>query len=305
MKILLVDDDEITLNMMHLIIEEEGYETRMAENGVQALTVFNEFNPDLIFTDIEMPGMNGLELLVAVREQHPETIVIVATAHGSEEYALQALRAGANNYLRKPVDLEELREILKKYDLAIEHRLSTQKIVQFVVQNDLTMQLDNRLELIFPIVDYLLLHTAQMLSEDEISRCRFGLIELLTNAIEHGNLGITFDEKTGALESPNGFDRLINDRLTDPALGQRKVTVKFHLEQAFLEWAIADEGGGFDWQSLPQEIEGSSLFAFHGRGIILSRFQFDELEYLGNGNTVRIRKLLRDVANPSSVAKVL
>ena len=81
--------------------------------------------------------------------------------------------------------------------------------------------------------------------------------------------------------------------MTSPLMGDPngiKVTVDFTMDAEACEWVISDEGDGFDWRSVQNPIEDEDLFKAHGRGIFLARFQFDELEYLGNGNTVRVNK---------------
>ena len=290
MKVLIVDDDEITLELLDHALMTAGHETAVAHNGKVGLKAFREFNPDLVLTDIEMPEMNGLELLTKIRRERSDTIVVMATGMGSEEYAVEALRLHANDYLRKPVESKELLALVKKYEATLQDQLLTQEITKTIVQSELKMELDNRLDLIFKTVDFLLSQTGDVMDKNDLCGARLGLGEILTNAIEHGNLGITYDDKSAALEHADGFTSLIEERLADPALANRKVSVDYKLDESGCEWVIKDEGDGFDWKSLPDPSSGQGLLESHGRGIMLSRFQFDELEYLGAGNIVRLKK---------------
>jgi len=290
MRVLLVDDDEITLRMLGHTLEQAGYETRAAEDGARGLEIFEDFAPDLVLCDIEMPEMNGLELLAAIRERSAEAIVVMATACGSESYAIEALRARANDYLRKPVEPRQLLALLKKYAGALEPASIATEMANLIVRNAITYQIDNSIDRIYNIIDHMLMQAGRALTQDDRLAIRLGLGELITNSIEHGNLGITYEEKTEALVEEGKFFELVKTRLMEPERAERKVTIQFKMDESGWEWVIEDEGEGFDWRSLPKEPDGGDLWAMHGRGILISRFPFDEFEYRGAGNIVRVKK---------------
>ncbi len=97
MKILIVEDDLASSEMLRLSLEKEGYECLLAENGNQALLMHSEHKPDLIISDVRMPEMDGIELLEKLRSIEEETIIIIVTGHSNEELALRSLELGANN----------------------------------------------------------------------------------------------------------------------------------------------------------------------------------------------------------------
>lgn len=107
-RILIVDDDESLRRVTELQMEELGYTVRTAPGGVEALGILEREPQDLVLTDLKMPGMGGLELLREVRERWPETTVIVITAFGTVETAVEAMKAGAYDYITKPVHPDEL-----------------------------------------------------------------------------------------------------------------------------------------------------------------------------------------------------
>jgi anti-sigma regulatory factor (Ser/Thr protein kinase) len=120
-----------------------------------------------------------------------------------------------------------------------------------------------------------------------------GLVEILTNAIEHGNLEIDFETKREALEGSNeDWHNLIKSRLEDEVFKDREVQIMFRMNNEFCEWEVTDQGVGFDWKNLPDPNDPEMLLAANGRGIMLARLQFDELEYNEKGNHVRVRKYL-------------
>lgn len=104
--VLLVDDEPGALVMMRSIIEKkcnDFYVAATAENGVDALEKMKEIHPDIVITDVQMPLMNGIELVMKIREQYPETFSIIVSGYQEFEYAKAALQAGVCNYILKPI----------------------------------------------------------------------------------------------------------------------------------------------------------------------------------------------------------
>lgn len=106
--ILVVDDDESLRRVTQLQLEEAGYRVLTASNGTQALALMEEETPGLVITDLKMPGPSGLELLKKIRQDHPQTTVLLITAFGTVQTAVEAMKAGAYDYITKPIDYEEL-----------------------------------------------------------------------------------------------------------------------------------------------------------------------------------------------------
>ncbi len=113
-RILVVDDEGNARTALAELLRDEGYVVETAADGFKALPKIEDFAPDLILTDLKMPGLTGLELMAKVRERDEECVVIVITAFGAIESAVQAMRQGAAHYLTKPVNVEELSLVLKR-----------------------------------------------------------------------------------------------------------------------------------------------------------------------------------------------
>ncbi len=114
-RVLVVDDEQPLVLLLTRILKKEGYSVRGAYNGEEALVIFKEFSPNLVISDLKMPGMNGIELMKEIKDRDSHCDVIILTAFGSVENAVAAMKGGAIDYLIKPLkDPEELRMAVKK-----------------------------------------------------------------------------------------------------------------------------------------------------------------------------------------------
>jgi CheY-like chemotaxis protein/anti-sigma regulatory factor (Ser/Thr protein kinase) len=294
MKVLIVEDDKASRLFLESLLESNNYTFKSAANGVEGLNVFEEYEPDLVLTDIQMPIMDGLELLEAIRNKKSETIVIIITAFGTENYAIQALHLGANNYLKKPVSGQELLALLKKYKTIITAKYSPDKLPGKLIHRKAKYEFESDMTKIPKIVDKVIVESALEVEDNIKVNLELGLVELITNAIEHGNLGIDYNEKQEALKK-GILDDLYSKRTNNPQYSNRKVIVEFYADSEKFEWTITDEGDGFDWTLLPNPTDQDHILELSGRGIFITRFLFDTLEYKGKGNIVTATKYLKNI----------
>jgi DNA-binding NtrC family response regulator len=113
-KILVVDDEASARTALAEILRAEGYEVETASDAFKALGRLDEFAPDVVLTDLNMPGIDGVELLRKVKEDDPERPVVLMTAYGGVEAAVSAMREGAADYLTKPLNIDELGIVLER-----------------------------------------------------------------------------------------------------------------------------------------------------------------------------------------------
>ncbi len=112
--VLVVDDERNYLVVLETLLSEDGYEVITAESGSQALQILEELEPDLVLTDLKMPKMNGIELLERVKKKNSDLPVMMMTAYGTIDTAIEAMKKGACDYITKPFQNEELRLNIKK-----------------------------------------------------------------------------------------------------------------------------------------------------------------------------------------------
>ncbi len=123
--VLIVDDERTLARAIKAFLAESGYEAEVASDAEQALRLLETMRPDVVFTDVRLPGMDGITLLRRIRDFDPAIPVIIMTAHGTIEGAVEAVKLGAFDYLKKPVDLEELKLLA---DRAREHSQLRQEL---------------------------------------------------------------------------------------------------------------------------------------------------------------------------------
>jgi DNA-binding NtrC family response regulator len=113
-KILIVDDEPFNLDLLEQELDELGFASERANNGAQALQKIARGNPALVLLDYQMPDMNGIEVLRNIRQTDNDLPVVIITAHGSIERAVEAIKAGADDFITKPFDPEHLAVVIKK-----------------------------------------------------------------------------------------------------------------------------------------------------------------------------------------------
>lgn len=113
-RILVVDDEESLREMLQEFLEEEGMLVELAQNGREALEKLHSLSLDLVLLDLRMPGMNGIEILQEIKKEEPELPVVVITAYGSIDNAVETLKMGAFDFITKPFKLEELQNAISR-----------------------------------------------------------------------------------------------------------------------------------------------------------------------------------------------
>jgi len=112
--VLLIDDDESMRRVTEYTLTQAGYRVLAAADGEEGLRLFRKEKPSIVVTDIQMPGLSGYDVLRTVKEENAETLVIVITAFGTVEKAVDAMKLGAYDYLTKPFGRDELRLVVEK-----------------------------------------------------------------------------------------------------------------------------------------------------------------------------------------------
>jgi two-component system nitrogen regulation response regulator NtrX len=107
-RILIADDDQVSRETIADFLQDEGYEVHFAANGHEAVAALAVFQPELVLTDLHMPGLSGLDVLQHVRTVFPQTLVFICTSETAIEVMQTAQQLGAHAYVNKPLNLDEM-----------------------------------------------------------------------------------------------------------------------------------------------------------------------------------------------------
>lgn len=287
--ILVVDDNTLDQQIAGACVQEAGCEAIYAAHGLEALEVVKRDKPDIVLTDLQMPEMDGLELVGKLTKDNPQMPVILMTAFGSEQIAVEALQAGAASYVPKKNLRRDLRHALRGVLSAvatIEQRDTVRNLLeemhsQFVVGYE-------------PNAPRALI----MYLREELDRLNFGdtstllrlstaLMEALANAIDHGNLELNSELRESGGQA---YSELGRQRVKQPPYSDRRVHVTAILKPSEAKFVILDEGPGFDTSSLPDPTDPENLLKPSGRGILLMRTFLNEVSFNEKGNEVTLLK---------------
>jgi CheY-like chemotaxis protein/anti-sigma regulatory factor (Ser/Thr protein kinase) len=288
--VLIVDDSPMDRLLAAGLLEKQaGFRIVTASNGQEGFDAVRELRPDLILTDMQMPVMNGMQMVVKLREEGIQTPVILMTAKGSEDLAVEALAAGASSYVSK-------RSLSKRLVETTQMILSAGNDVreQSILMNRITshcasFELENRVEECLALSRYLQTTLSRIWNLNLASRLRIGLAleEALTNALYHGNLEVSSSLKE---RSDNCFYNEVALRQTKLPYSSRRISVTAKMTSEETRFVISDCGPGFDVTQLPDPTDPENLVRPSGRGVMLMHAFMDEVVYNDRGNQVTLVK---------------
>ncbi|MFN0197048.1 MAG: response regulator [Planctomycetaceae bacterium] len=289
--VLIVDDSAADRALASGLLQKRaGYKVLFATNGVEAVSQIEMHLPDLVITDLQMPDMNGLQLVEHIKREYPLIPVILMTARGSEEIAVQALRSGAASYVPKKTLARDLSETVEMVAASLrDDRAHSRLMFHRMTKSDSVFELPNDLTLIPPLVSHLRQLTRYMGVCNDSDRLRVGVAieEALVNAYYHGNLEVSSILRE---QNHNEYHELAKERLLKSPYKNRSIHVEVHLTRERAAFVVRDEGPGFDPQSVPDPTSLQNLDRPWGRGLLLIRTFMDELHFSSTGNEITMIK---------------
>ena len=288
--VLVVDDAPVDRLMTGAIIDQmPGWRALYAESGEDALANIALERPSIVLTDLNMPKMDGLALVAEVRRLYPAVPVVLMTAYGNEEIALQALHEGAASYVPKKSLETDLASTLERVTAAAQVERRHQRLLERLAQAELHFVLDNDRFLVASLVAHLRNYLIRLGLGDEtaITRVCIALEESLLNAILHGNLELSSDLRQDGEEA---YCRLAEERRGIAPFRDRQVFCIARLSRAEVSVTIRDEGPGFDPSTLPDPTDPANLGRIGGRGLLLIRTFMDSVTHNPSGNEITLVK---------------
>lgn len=288
--ILIVDDSPVDRRLASAIVSRRGgLRVVSAAGGREALEAIAREAPTAVVTDLQMPGMNGLELVEEIRRSHPGIPVVLMTAHGSEDIAIKALRAGAANYVPKQALARDLVATIDSVLAMAGVDLSRRRLLRRLECRRSTFRLENDPGLIAPLIAMLQqeLDGVGFCDGNDLTRIGVVLQEALANALFHGNLEVSSDLRQ--VDERNFYAQADARRVAEP-YRDRRIWIEADLGPEAVAYTIRDEGPGFDIATLNAPFDPESLMRVGGRGMLLIRTFMDEVRHNPAGNQIAMIK---------------
>ncbi|WP_165226832.1 diguanylate cyclase [Aquisphaera insulae] len=289
-RILVVDDNPVDrLRVGRLVERDPRCRAVFAANGLEAMDRLADHAISVVLTDLQMEGMDGLELVRAIRREHAEIPVILMTAHGSERAAMEALRVGASDYVLKNKLAQELQSVLSRplRTAAAGHR--RRACLQALSRQESTYAIGNDLDLVPAMLEILREDLVRLARWDsaELMRVIIAIDEALRNAICHGNLEVSSELRDGG---ERRFEAEVRRRASEAPYRDRSVRLEVAHDPDRSTFVIRDEGPGFDTSRGSRTIEPEDLLRCSGRGLLLMKSFMDEVYFNRAGNQVTLVK---------------
>lgn len=300
--VLVVDDSAMDRRLAGKLLQRAGFETIYAEHGKAALALMERARPNVVVTDMQMPELDGLELVGAIRVRFPNVPVILMTAHGSEELAVRALQAGAASYVPKRTLAHDLSSTVGNVVEIARARRASLRVYEALEQIESRFVVENDVSAIPVLIGHLESDLTRLHACDETALIQVGvaLREALVNAIHHGNLEIPSELRE--IDGGKPYHELAERRRREPPYEARRVRLTALQTRKSVRYVITDEGPGFNPSALPDPTDISQIERVSGRGLLLIRTFMDEVRHNDRGNEITMIKHLTPPSAPPSPA---
>jgi CheY-like chemotaxis protein/anti-sigma regulatory factor (Ser/Thr protein kinase) len=290
-RVLVVDDSAIDRFVAGTLLEEHsGWSAVFAEDGREALDILKQEVPDLVLTDLQMPEINGLELVEAIRRDYPFVPVILMTAHGSEDIAGAAMQKGASSYVPKKNLARDLVQTVESVLGIARSSRNLQQVMECIAVTEASFILANDPARLQPLIGYFqdLMFQMKIVDKSGLIRVGTALHEALVNAIEHGNLELRSELRD--IDDRKAYQLMLVQRRDESPYRDRRLHLHAKFSHAEAVYHIRDEGPGFDTSKLPDPTNPANLENVSGRGLYLIRTFMDEVKFNSAGNEITLIK---------------
>lgn len=291
--ILVVDDSAVDRRLLSGILEKRpDFRVETVANGAEAVAKVRESLPDVVVTDLNMPEMDGLQLVTALRNLHPQIPVILTTANGSESVAMEALEEGAANYVAKSQAAERLIACVDQVLQMLGIRSSYRKLSEAMTSAHFQYTLDGD-----PAVHQSLLELVQHLAQGmqlcdptEQVRMSLALDEALRIAYFRGNLELTTAEFDSLEMKQPAMLSKVNQRRASAPYADRRLHVDVQITPQSATFQVRHEGPSLGDIALDDPHDPSAIKYSEKRGAVLMHLFMDDIQFAPNGGEITMTK---------------
>jgi CheY-like chemotaxis protein/anti-sigma regulatory factor (Ser/Thr protein kinase) len=292
--ILVVDDSETDRQLVGGLLKPKlDWIVQYAKDGQEGFEMIGQIFPDVVVTDLQMPKLNGIELCRQSKTEHPHVPIILITGKGSEEFAVEALDAGAASYVPKSALAGSLLDTVEQVLSLARHDYSQTRLLKYTTSARHQFNLENDQTLIQNVIDFSgQIMTNLGLGDQSTQRhCAVALEEAMINAIFHGNLemnGLQVQEARRAMHD-GLVSEFYKERCQQSPYCKRRLQVGLKFSRTKIEMVVRDAGPGFDAAGkLENAVELSQLSGAGGRGLTLIRSFMHDVKFNEDGNEIHM-----------------
>jgi len=282
--LLLLESDDGIQEMIQSIVLDHDLAMQTAFNLEDALRLIAKGGTFAFTFNLGLVPGNLPAFIRKFKQEHPEIPLIAIVDQAHQPDVLELLQAGTYACLGLPLEIGDF-----SYNLSKIIANNTETYNPFAMKyEERILIMPNDFSLVMQVSKNLVDSTLPI-NEKNRYHIILGLSEIINNAIEHGNLGITFEEKSNALKASRFYPLAIERTHKEP-YKDRVVTIRSRVFPTLrrIEYFVADQGGGFDWRSIPDPKDKDNILNRNGRGIMMARYAFDEMIYNEIGNEVTL-----------------
>lgn len=289
--ILLVEDSATQAMQMKMLLESAKHKVVCVDDGTSALEQLESGFNELVVTDLELPLLNGLDLIKKMQADFPHIPAVLVTARGSERLAAEALRSGAAAYVPKNMLNELLLSTVEDVLGVLRADQSYSRLINYMTENRFIFELPSDPTLIDPTINLAMQMAAGMeiLSGTELHRVSLACKHAMLNALYRGNLELSRREfQCKAADEP--LPEVVTTRLKQSPYKDRKIYFDARLMRDVFRIEIHDNGPGFNTAILQSLRDPHSLDDDRGRGLVLMHSFMDKVQFNDRGNQVTLIK---------------
>ncbi len=293
-KVLLVEDSPTQAVEITMLLEQAEHQVRHVTNGKLGLQLLESESLDVVVTDLEMPELNGLELVQAMRLDFAHVPAILVTGQGSESLAAEALQKGAAGYVPKTRMQDLLNDTITDVLGVIRSDASYSKLIATLTKNVFVFEMPNDPELVSPLVGLLMqvVSGMKLLGGMELVRLGVAVEHAVYNGMFRGNLELRRDETPcpRAAIYDQATNAVVEARKKESPYKDRTVHVEAIASEHAIRIVVRDQGPGFDTSRIPEAGDPAILDSEQGQGLVLMTSFVDQLLFNEKGNEVTLIK---------------
>lgn len=293
--ILLVEDSPTQAMQMKLLLESAAHEVYCCDDGTKAIEYLQTGDSEIVVTDLELPLMNGLDLIKKMQADFPQIPAVLVTGYGSERLAAEALRAGATAYVPKSLLDEMLLGTVADVLGVLRTDRSYAELIDCAEENRMVFELPNKPKLLSTAIDLTLQMASGMRLLSGVDRFRVGLAlrHAASNALYRGNLELTRDQyqqSSSDDESDESDNPEVQKRMGSEPYKDRKIHFEARLMRDLIRVVIRDQGHGFDVNAFTNIDDSNAIASDSGRGLVMIRNFMDKVSFNDSGNEITMVK---------------